>query len=110
MAAGMSSSAVPGALSLLEVTVTPVIVSPSIVTSTVIGPAKPSAVPVRPPEEGSSAGAAYFCAALTALTTALVLIVAPVIASTFSPTARSPLLSTSWTRKSQSLEAFMPRP
>lgn len=49
-------------------------------------------------------------AELTALATARDVTVAPVMASKFSPTARSPRLYTSWDRNSASERASMPRP
>ena len=108
MAAGICSSAPEAMLgvSLLEVTTTEVIVSPSIVTSTVIGPPKPSAVPVStpPPPE-----AMYLLAVFTALIIADEVMVAPVTAS-ISPAVSSPLLLSRDARKSQSPFASCPRP
>ena len=76
------------------------------VTSTVMGPMKPSAVPVSAPPP---AEATYSLAVLTALMMAEEVIVAPVTEST-SAMVRSPWLSSMEHRKSQSLLALWPRP
>ena len=99
MAAGICSSAAPAisGVSLLETTSTAVILSPSMVTETVMGPPKPSAVPVSTP--AAPASCTYLLAALTQATTAEELIVAPVTASMLLFTARSPLEFMRPTRK-----------
>ena len=111
MAAGICSRALPAMLgvSLLETTVTPVMVSPSMVTSTVMGPMKPSAVPVSGPE-AAALSSTNWLAALTALTTAEEVMVAPVMESMLLFTARSPWLFSMSMRKSQSPLASWPRP
>ena len=111
MASGICSRALPAMLgvSLLETTVTPVMVSPSMVTSTVMGPMKPSAVPVSGPE-AAALSSTNWLAALTALTTAEEVMVAPVMESMLLFTARSPWLFSMSMRKSQSPLASWPRP
>ena len=79
------------------------------VTSTVMGPMKPSAVPVSGPE-AAALSSTNWLAALTALTTAEEVMVAPVMESMLLFTARSPWLFSMSMRKSQSPLASWPRP
>ena len=111
MAAGICSSAVPAisGVSLLETISTAVILSPSMVTETVMGPPKPLAVPVSGPPAAPDS-CTYLLAAFTQATTAEELMVAPVTASMLLLTARSPLEFMRPTRKKRSSCTPRPRP
>ena len=69
MAAGICSSAPPAIsmVSLLEMTSTAVMVSPSMVTATVMGPMKPSAVPVSAPLPPPALSSAFLTALIMPL-------------------------------------------
>ena len=69
MAAGICSSAAPAisGVSLFDTTSTAVIVSPSMVTETVMGPMKPSAVPVSAPPALPALSSAFLTALMIPL-------------------------------------------